>query len=102
MLRRSRTNENAHVGTGNPSHWAGVMAAGPDVFARRFFEILQPSMGISAGLALAENKKAPSFANGAVFGVNCCEAVGLAAAWAATPSKGEPSAKARIGSRRVH
>ena len=42
------------------------------------------------------------FANGAVFCVNCCEAVGLAAGWAATLSKGEPSAKARIGSRRVH
>ncbi len=35
------------------------MAAAADVFARRFFEILQPSTGISARLALAENKKAP-------------------------------------------
>jgi len=41
------------------------MAAAADVFARRFFEILQPSTGISARLALAENKKAPKQALGA-------------------------------------
>ena len=39
--------------------------AAADVFARRFFEILQPSTGISARLALAENKKAPKQALGA-------------------------------------
>jgi hypothetical protein len=39
------------------------MAAAADVFARRFFE--QPSTGISALLALAENKKAPKQALGA-------------------------------------
>ena len=41
------------------------MAAAADVFARRFFEILQPSAGISARLRLAENKKAPKQALGA-------------------------------------
>ena len=41
------------------------MAAAADVFARRFFEILQPSTGISARLALAENKKGPKQALGA-------------------------------------
>ena len=41
------------------------MAAAADVFARRFFEILQRSTGISARLALAENKKAPKQALGA-------------------------------------
>ena len=40
------------------------MAAAADVFARRFFEILQRSTGISARLALAENKKAPKQALG--------------------------------------
>ena len=41
------------------------MAAAADVFARHFFEILQPSTGISARLRLAENKKAPKQALGA-------------------------------------
>ena len=41
------------------------MAAAADVFGRRFFEILQPSTGISARLRLAENKKAPKQALGA-------------------------------------
>jgi hypothetical protein len=41
------------------------MAAVADVFARRFCEILQPFTGISALLALAENKKAPKQALGA-------------------------------------
>jgi hypothetical protein len=41
------------------------MAAAADVFARPFFDILQPSTGISPHLALAENKKAPKQALGA-------------------------------------
>ena len=71
---------------------------------------LGPLVPASAGAQLTDlllagrecNPCLNSFANGAVFCVNCCEAVGLAAGWAATLSKGEPSAKARIGSRRVH
>ena len=41
------------------------MTAAAEVFARSFFEILQPSTGISASLQLAENKKAPKQALGA-------------------------------------
>jgi len=41
------------------------MAAAADVFARRFFGVLQPFTGISALLQLAENKKAPKHELGA-------------------------------------
>src|SRR3981081_4189167 len=36
MLYRSRTNENAHVGTGNPSRWPEVTVAETAVFRRRY------------------------------------------------------------------